>query len=162
VRYSGAGPFRLVIAQADDDAINGLPATTYTYSNADNSKTTVIVFNLRKSRSFAQPLYWCKDGNLVNWGGSVPAETILISPTPKDGGELTYQKDGISLTTYQHQINGQVQGQIFYGALNSTTWAFQYHKPNDCGLDFYFARLLKPGEQANGGEVAGFLTGDIP
>ena len=77
---------------------------------------------------------------------------------------MIYMKDGPQLSAYQHELNGSLRKGLFYGFGSSTTWAFKYFRPKECGgpLDFYFARLLKPGEPAKEGEVKGFLTSEIP
>ncbi|KAI1341720.1 hypothetical protein F5Y15DRAFT_413649 [Xylariaceae sp. FL0016] len=68
---------------------------------------------------------------------------------------------------YAHAIDGIQQPGVFIGALNVTTWGFNYENSTETG-EYYFLRLLGPnshnmatGEQLNPGEFTGFIKVDL-
>ncbi|OTB11299.1 hypothetical protein K445DRAFT_26662 [Daldinia sp. EC12] len=64
---------------------------------------------------------------------------------------------------YSHIVDGVVQPGVFLGAVNVTTWGFNYQNNTEAG-EYYFVRLLGPnsnnlatGKPLNPGEFTGYI-----
>lgn len=163
------GGLQLVIDQADDDGVDGLYSNPVNYTWPAGQDTpngfnfTALTFDLRKSLSFAKEYYRCFDGVLrQGYGLNPPAITVAKD---QRNGFLTYSDGGYKVEPYAHYVNGTLQPGIFLGAMNLTTWGFNYVLPETCGqLDYYEARLqglpLDPNTEphaANGPQFFGFI-----
>ncbi|KAI1807815.1 hypothetical protein F4811DRAFT_573326 [Daldinia bambusicola] len=67
------------------------------------------------------------------------------------------------LRKYSHIVDGVVQPGVFLGAVNVTTWGFNYQNNTEAG-EYYFVRLLGPnsnnlatGKPLNPGEFTGYI-----
>ncbi|KAI6088753.1 hypothetical protein F4821DRAFT_81691 [Hypoxylon rubiginosum] len=93
--------------------------------------------------------------NLIAAG--TPAESVFGFGLP-DLPDPNYH-----LETYQHVVDGEIQPDAYLGAVNITTWGFNYQNFTETG-EYYFARLLDhnsnnlaTGEPLNPGEFTGYI-----
>ncbi|KAI0846630.1 hypothetical protein F5Y00DRAFT_264441 [Daldinia vernicosa] len=99
-----------------------------------------------------------------------PAESVFgfglpDLPDPNYRLEIWYIYLGspVVKASHSHVIDGEVQPGVFLGAVNVTTWGFNYQNNTEAG-EYYFLRLLGPnsnnlatGKPLNPGEFTGYI-----
>ncbi|KAI1147623.1 hypothetical protein F4825DRAFT_455316 [Nemania diffusa] len=116
----------------------------------------------------------CGDGSLqaqLNTGISgIQWQTLVAAGTPAESvfgfGLPNLPDPNYELGPYVHEIDDVRQPGVFIGAVNVTTWGFNYQNSSETG-EYYFLRLLGPnshnlatGEQLNEGEFTGYIKVD--
>ncbi|KAJ2903067.1 hypothetical protein MKZ38_010488 [Zalerion maritima] len=147
---------RFVVAHSDDPGIDGLvlqprnfSRTTYSgsFPNGTTAVNTNLVVDLLKSNRYAKSVYRCNDG-LVGIGASYDPP-IWVYRDRLDA-QVTTREGGYPLQPYKHvdASTGQEMEGAFLGALNQTTWGFNYVRPgvdecqvNGDGTAYFEARL---------------------
>jgi hypothetical protein len=155
IRVDLSGEIWIVVDQADDPDANGLYVKPRNFSEPDfdfrdwvvssNQVSTDLakinlVVDFRSTRhTLRRPLniFRCFDGTL-HLNPMSPTYEVSVS---RNTGIMTLDT-GYKLEPYAHEVNGVRQNGTFLGALNHTTWGFNYVRPQVCGaLDYYEARL---------------------
>ncbi|KAJ8122985.1 hypothetical protein ONZ43_g955 [Nemania bipapillata] len=116
----------------------------------------------------------CSDSSLqaeLNTGiNGIRLQTLVAAGTPAESvfgfGLPSLPDPNYELEPYIHEIDGVRQPGVFIGAVNVTTWGFNYQNSSETG-EYYFLRLLGPnshnlatGEQLNEGEFTGYIKVD--
>jgi hypothetical protein len=134
-------------AQADNSTIDGL------YTSAEWQNSTVV--DITPNSEVAKEVVECTNGLVHDLASSAP---LYIDATT---GELGFFSSGLALQSYQHQVDGVTQGDIFLGSGGVTAWAYLYvpGDPFRAGVvDQITMRLLDSQDGAlNGDEFYGFL-----
>ncbi|KAI8634294.1 hypothetical protein F5Y19DRAFT_487752 [Xylariaceae sp. FL1651] len=117
----------------------------------------------------------CGNGSLqaqLNTGfAGVQWQTLVAAGTPAESvfgfGLPNLPDPNYELEPYAHVVDGVTQPGVFIGAVNVTTWGFNYQNSTETG-EYYFLRLLGPnshnlatGEQLNEGEFMGFIKVEV-
>ena len=158
-------PFQFQVVQAGEPDANGLASDVYTIHGSTSNLTTVSI-NVRKGRRFNNQHFQCASGKLsLMYGGPnrILQDPITIAKDYRNA-YLVFGIDGYKPEPYELEIDGVRQPGVYLGALNRTTWGFNYKVPQACGeLDFFGVRLLDlpidtdmPGANRNP-EFTGFL-----
>ncbi|CAK7199653.1 hypothetical protein SEUCBS139899_002336 [Sporothrix eucalyptigena] len=154
---------QLVIDQSDDPAVNGLFATEVAYNwpggrdTPDGFNFTALAFDLRTSRLFARVAFRCFSGVLYMAttanGTDMPSLSVykdkrngfMIESRPELGnGTAGTPWLGYPVEPYQHvdPVTNKTLPGVYLGALNKTTWGFNFNDDGPCGTPFvYEARL---------------------
>ncbi|KAI1352817.1 hypothetical protein F5Y01DRAFT_303756 [Xylaria sp. FL0043] len=116
----------------------------------------------------------CSNGSLqaqLNTGiNGIQWQTLVAAGTPAESvfgfGLPNLPDPNYQLEPYLHEIDGVRQPGVYIGAVNVTTWGFNYQNSSETG-EYYFLRLLGPnshnlatGEQLNEGEFMGYIKVD--
>lgn len=116
----------------------------------------------------------CGDGSLqaqLNTGiDGIQWQKLVAAGTPAESvfgfGLPNLPDANYELEPYIHEIDGVRQPGVFIGAVDVTTWGFNYQNNSETG-EYYFLRLLGPnshnlatGEQLNEGEFMGYIKVD--
>ncbi|KAI1740541.1 hypothetical protein F4680DRAFT_465163 [Xylaria scruposa] len=116
----------------------------------------------------------CGNGSLqaqLNTGiNGIQWQTLVAAGTPAESvfgfGLPNLPDPNYKLEPYMHEIDGIRQPGVFIGAVNVTTWGFNYQNSSETG-EYYYLRLLGPnshnlatGEQLNEGEFTGYIKVD--
>ncbi|KAI0972986.1 hypothetical protein F4678DRAFT_34516 [Xylaria arbuscula] len=102
--------------------------------------------------------------------GGIQWQTLVAAGTPAESvfgfGLPNLPDPNYELEPYLHEIDGVRQPGVFIGAVNVTTWGFNYQNNSETG-EYYFLRLLGPnshnlatGNQLNDGEFTGYIKVD--
>jgi hypothetical protein len=109
-------------------------------------------------------------GQLNTGIAGVQWQTLVAAGTPGESafgfGLPSLPDPNYELEPYAHVVDGMRQPGVFIGAVNVTTWGFNYQNSTETG-EYYYLRLLGPnshnlatGEQLNEGEFTGFIRVD--
>ncbi|KAI0193614.1 hypothetical protein EV127DRAFT_505745 [Xylaria flabelliformis] len=116
----------------------------------------------------------CGNGSLqaqLNTGiNGIQWQTLVAAGTPAESvfgfGLPNLPDPNYKLEPYMYEIEGVRQSGVFIGAVNVTTWGFNYQNSSETG-EYYYQRLLGPknrnlatGEQLNEGEFTGYIKVD--
>jgi hypothetical protein len=153
------GAFTFVSDQTGDEGSDNLRVRSREYADANNEKHQVLVVDVRKSGLISSRITaYCVDG-IVRFGRGLDEAPIVIDNT----GVMQPEGTGFKLEPYAHEINGVRQPGVFLGTKNLTTWGYDYIRPADCSLDFYFIWLegVIP-DESNGRSpmLRGFIKAD--
>ncbi|KAI1381184.1 hypothetical protein F4677DRAFT_460431 [Hypoxylon crocopeplum] len=102
----------------------------------------------------------------VRWqtliAAGTPAESVFGFGLP-DLPDPNYHLEPCDLLHHSHVVDGETQPVVFLGAVNVTTWGFNYQNHTETG-EYYFLRLLGPnsnnlatGKPLNAGEFTGYV-----
>ncbi len=87
----------------------------------------------------AKAVYRCFNGKMSLGFG----DSAVISISKDKNNALLSLGPGYKLEPYAHEIDGVRQPGVFLGALNQTTWGFNFIEPAACGEIFYYQAALQ-------------------
>ncbi|ORY56372.1 uncharacterized protein BCR38DRAFT_505283 [Pseudomassariella vexata] len=166
-----AGPWTIV-ADSTDKPIDGFGADTV-FAIAANGLSWGF-FTVKTTKPLNQTSMRCTNSTLQAHLPRYPNGTIwkevIAAGTPAEEaigfGFPDLPDPTLTILPYAHIVDGVRQPDVFLGALNVTTWGYNYQN-NTEGGEYYYMRLLTPGsespstgERLNEGEFEGFIRVD--
>ena len=147
------GSLQFQVYQSDDVGIEGLYSNFPSYDSSNVSSVKIDI-DLRKSLRIAKSYYRCNNGVMQLGYADQPAVSIAKD---KNNALLTFGL-GYKLEPYAHYVDGVQQPGVFLGALNQTTWGFNYLVPSTCGqIPYYQAALQGLPVDPNTEPTAGYI-----
>lgn len=134
-------------AQTDNSTVDGL--------NTSREWNNSTVIDITPTLGGAREVFECTNGQLHTLSAATP---VYVDTTTGEIGEFS---SGLTIESYQHQIDGVTQSGIFLGSGGVTAWAYLYvpGDPTRAGVvDQITLRLLDSQDgELNDGEFYGFL-----